>query len=273
MRKIFGILVFSLVALIISSQNTSAQTGPVYKYTHPSLETLKDLCFQTTPKGVAYRNYLINAVNVGLRDTLTITEDNLSWVFDHLHDEEVYLEEGVYMNSGWNPSSNKMVPSVGHKWTGFAWVLRVGSYVLILTKKDCGNILKYPVKRIVVEKKQFRSDVYVSPTFDYTKKESNSYVPPTTNQVLIPEIVPVSKKRTWVGRNLVWLIPTAAALVGGGIYLANQHQDAVVEIEIRSMPPAIPSQNTVGVPSDPRGMPNGTTGMKLPSGGLPIFRF
>lgn len=148
MRKL---VVFLLLTLGWSTIN--GQTGPVFQYTHPSKQILEELAKEGTIKGYVYRTYLVEKINLGLIDTtFKVSEAYVDFIFNHLYFEEVYLEEGNYMNSGYNPSTEKMTPSVGHKWTGFAWVFRVGTYAITLIKEDCGNILTGLVTRKFIPK-------------------------------------------------------------------------------------------------------------------------
>jgi len=125
---------------------SNGQTGPVFQYTNPTKEVLRSLALEESAKGYAYRNYLVRVVD-GALDTLDVSVENVSWIFDHLFLEEVYFEEEDYQNSGYDPTKNEMVPSIGHQKTMFVWVLRVGSYTIRLIKGDCGNILVAKVIR------------------------------------------------------------------------------------------------------------------------------
>jgi len=115
----------------------------------PSKEELKELAFQESAKGFAFRNSLVETINAGLKDTtFKVSVTRLNELFDHLYSEEIYLKEGKYKNSGWNPSTKKIVQSFGHEWTGFGWVFRIGTFSIICIKGDCGNILAVPVTKI-----------------------------------------------------------------------------------------------------------------------------
>jgi hypothetical protein len=139
--------------LILSWSIINGQTGPVFQYTHPSKQILEELVKEETVKGYAYRTYLVGKINLGLIDTtFKVSASYVDFIFNHLYFEEVYLEEGNYMNSGYNPSTKKMTPSMGHKWTGFAWVFRIGTYSITVIKEDCGNILSGIVSRKYIPK-------------------------------------------------------------------------------------------------------------------------
>ncbi len=145
------VVIFLLLAL--GWLDVSGQTGPVCPYNHPSKETLHALALEETSKGSSYRTYIVQVINVGLKDTtLRVSDSYINFIFQHLHLEEVELKEGYYLNSGWNPSLGKMIPSVGHGlgW-GFQWVFRIGTYSIVLIKEDCGNILVVPVIRKITQ--------------------------------------------------------------------------------------------------------------------------
>ncbi|MFA6523920.1 MAG: hypothetical protein WC264_01320 [Candidatus Paceibacterota bacterium] len=122
------------------------------KYNSPSKEELKELAFQETAKGFAFRNSLIENINAGLKDTIfKVSNTRINEIFNHLYLEEVYLEEGGYMNSGWDPKTKKIVQSIGHKnptGSEFAWVFRIGTFSIIIIRSKCGNILAVPVTRV-----------------------------------------------------------------------------------------------------------------------------
>lgn len=143
MKKSLIILILVMVWL-----GSNGQTGPVFQYNHPSKKELQDLAMSENVKGYRYRSYLIDKINLGLSDTnLRLSDSNLEFIFNNLFLEEIYLEEGGYLNSGYDPVNSKMNPSVGHKWKGFVWVFRVGTFSIPLIKEDCGNILVAPVMR------------------------------------------------------------------------------------------------------------------------------
>lgn len=145
---------------------SNGQTGPVFQYTNPSKDNLRSLALEQSPKGYAYREYLVEVVSLALADTLTlsISFKNIDWIFDHLDLEEIYFEEGEYQNSGYDPTTKKMDPSLGHKKTMFVWVLRVGSYAIPLIKGDCGNILIAKVIRTIKQSSPIKKDISLIPS-------------------------------------------------------------------------------------------------------------
>ncbi len=132
---------------------SNGQTGPVFQYTNPSKQEIYSLATEESPKGYAFRTYLLDVINSGLKDTtLRVSLVNINDVFNNLYFEEIYLEEGKYLNSGYNPSKRKMVPSVGHQWTGFGWVYKIGTFSIKTLKGDCANILSaMPVRSFVLQ--------------------------------------------------------------------------------------------------------------------------
>jgi len=174
MRKFLCILILTLSWLV-----SNGQTGPVFQYTHPSKQTLLELALSKTIEGYVYRNYLVEKINLGLVDTtVRVSRANIISIFEHMFLEEVYLKEGSYMNSGYNPLKTKMDPSVGHEWTGFAWVFRMGTYVIIIIKEDCGNILTVPVIRKVIFVPQPRPEPRPDPTPDWRTYQAPKKVYP-----------------------------------------------------------------------------------------------
>lgn len=147
MKRLIFFLLFVLGWQIVVLAGVKA----VFNYNYPSKNTLRSLVMENSPKGKAYGDYLLYAVNLGFKDTsLVISRDNIDILFNNLYSEEFILEEGDYKNSGYDDVLSKMVPSVGHKWQGFVWTFRIGTYVIRLIKTDCGNILITKVVRIKI---------------------------------------------------------------------------------------------------------------------------
>jgi len=156
-----------------------------------------------------------------------------------------------------------MVSSTGHKWSGFGWVFRVGTFVLPLLKGDCANILTVPVIRLFPKK-----------TIDTKKPETPevtnwTFVPLVVKEDAIAQIVPLklpitpSKKKfkVWIPILGALVLGTAAALLLKKGKLASTPAPPV--IEPRTMPPGIPSVPVApnpGLPGDPRSMPPGSGG-------------
>lgn len=203
MKKVF------LLLLALGWLNVIGQTGPVFPYNHPLKQDLKSLALENSPKGYAFRNYMIEVINLNLKDTtLRFSEVDVSFIFENLFFEEVYLNDGGYYNSGYNSSSKKMVASLGHKWTGFVWVFRFGTFSFPLIKEDCGNILKAEVfRREVIKEVYFKKETPHSN--ETTEKRSvvevvinNNQQPAQFQKVYIP---PKKEIRIWE-----IVIPTAA---------------------------------------------------------------
>ncbi|MFA7000195.1 MAG: hypothetical protein WC241_03720 [Candidatus Paceibacterota bacterium] len=143
MKKLFLILILAMNWLV-----SNGQTGPVFPYDNPSKQKLYNLATSDTPKGNAFIDYMVNVINIGLRDTtFRVSQFDVDDIFANLFLEEFYLNEGEYSNSGYNPSKEKMIPGVGHAWNGFGWVYRKGTFSLRLIKGDCANILRTRVLR------------------------------------------------------------------------------------------------------------------------------
>ena len=172
--------------LILSWSKLNGQTEPVFPYNHPDKQTLHSLALEGTEKGYNDRTKIVQVINLGLKDTTFCVSDSyIDFIFQHLNLEEVELKEGCYMNSGWNPSLNKMVSSVGHElgW-GFQWVFRIGTYSIILIKEDCGNVLTVPVIRTIIQKKEQQ----VSDTAKSVIQKKEQQVSDTTKSVIDIEI-------------------------------------------------------------------------------------
>ena len=214
MKRIVVILVLTINWLI-----SNGQTGPVFQYTHPSKQTLKELAKEETVKGYVYRTYLINRINLGLKDTtFKVSESYIDFIFNHLYLEEVYLSEGNYMNSGYDPSLRKMNQSIGHKWQGFAWVFRIGTYSIILIKEDCGNILTVsPIRKFVpslnTEVQKPIIERPLSNKNDWVFQEPKKLYEPKVNLYLPP--ASKEKKKIKIG----WVvIPVGVAILGTAAY-------------------------------------------------------
>lgn len=221
------LIVVLLVAL--SAIKANGQVGPVFPYTSPSKQALISLARQETAKGETYRNYLVKIINIGLRDTtLRVDARWVDYIFEHIFLEEVNLEDGMFKNSGYDPTANQMHPSLGHKigW-GFQWVFRVGTFTIVIIKRDCGNILEVPVIRTRVEIPQNIPDRFVQ-----TERDQNQYaytnivkqerfVDPNPNLFVTKTI----RTKTWFGRHWGWFagVAVGSGLVVGGIYLHNNH--------------------------------------------------
>ncbi len=151
----------------------------VFPYNYPDKSILKDLVMENSPKGKAYRDYLLYAVNLGLVDTtLTITHANIDILFNNLFSEEFTLPESGYMNSGYDSTLYKIVPSVGHAWKGFVWMLKIGSYTIPLIKTDCGNVLIA---------KAIRAKVFTTNINHIQQEPEQSFSPPKEKRVFSPK--------------------------------------------------------------------------------------
>ena len=265
-------LYFVILLVALSVIKANGQVGPVFPYTSPSKEALKSLAKQESAKGETYRNYLVKIINIGLRDTtLRVDARYVDFIFEHIYLEEVNLEDGMFKNSGYDPSTDKMHPSMGHKigW-GFQWVFRVGTFTIVIIKRDCGNILEVPVIRTKVEtppQEHFvpaERDLNQYAHTDFIKQER--FIDPNPDLFVTKTI----RTKTWFGRKWPLVVGTTV-VVGVTSYLLSRQGKStpLVAVEPRTMPPGVPSApipSTPGVPSDPRGMPTGTGGMIFGTG-------
>jgi len=268
-------VVVLLVALSVIK--VSGQVGPVFQYTSPSIEALKSLAKQESVKGETYRNYLIKTINIGLRDTtLRVDARYVDYIFNHLFLEEVNLEDDMFKNSGYDPITNSMCPSLGHKigW-GFQWVFRIGTFTIVIIKRDCGNILEVPVIRRKVE---------LPPEKPVEKVQQQQLIQLVVVIVQKSDSSTVNKSVTEIGHTP--FLKTTAVKIGGtvivlggvGVLVKNllipalfPHKKTIVTVEPRTMPPGIPTvtptpgpptpppvpPTSPGLPSDPRTMPGG----------------
>jgi len=240
MKKNVLFLILTIVWL-----GLSGQVGPVFQYGHIKKEEIKKLFSEDTPKGLSYRTYLVQAINLGLNDTpgFKVTEADSIYIFDHLFLEEADFNGVVYQNSGYDSTQMRMISSNGNGWKGFVWVFRLGTFSLPLIKEDCGNILIAPIENI--------------PLIDFSKQttQSGDFIPEAQNQnqrtpfggirdinitininnqppqlsplpptpPIIPAISDDVKTRTWMGRNWPWLV-TAAVLTTTTCVVGN-HND------------------------------------------------
>lgn len=221
MKKIFLFLSLSIVLMSLSGQ-----TGPVFQYNHPLKQTIKTLSLENSSKGHAFRTYLLEVVNSNLKDTtLLFSKEDIPFIFESLYFEEVYLQQGGYMNSGYNPSMKKMVPSLGHKWIGFAWVFRIGTFSFPLIKEDCGNILKTEVFRKKIQevsysnKKTVRDTIYLQPKVIIR----NVFSEENKVQEKVPEIILEKKEKTKFWK---FVAPILGATALATVYmLLNNNRD------------------------------------------------
>lgn len=262
-------LFFVALLVALSAIKVTGQVGPVFPYTSPSKEALKSLAKKESAKGETYRNYLVKIINIGLRDTtLRVDARYVDFIFEHIYLEEVNLEDGAFKNSGYDPTANQMHPSLGHKigW-GFQWVFRVGTFTIVIIKRDCGNILEVPVirRKIVEIPPPNITERFIPAEKDQnqyawtkiTKQDQLDFVNPNSNLFVTQTI----RTKTWFGRNWGYIagIVGASALTTGGIIWYNNRNHHIAVIEPRTMPPGIPAKpSTPGLPSDPRNMPPGT---------------
>lgn len=199
MRKTLLFLTLALVGLVARAQE------PVFDYTNPTLDQIFSLAKGNTDEGRAYKQYMIAAVNVGLKDT-SFKVSSLDEIQSRLFLEEVTLEEGSFINSGYSRSQKVMKPSVGHYYHGFAWVYKIGTFSIILLKKNCANVLIVAPIRIKLPdpvkqpaKKEYTPPAYNPPSYTPTSYKAPAYVNFT------PTRTTVKKNNTllWVGLGAV----------------------------------------------------------------------
>jgi hypothetical protein len=146
MKKLFH-LVFVFISSIIMM---NAQTVPVFSYTHPSLSEIKKLAGSSDEKGHAFYIYLQETINMKLAGTdikLRISDSQqlgLDSMFKYIapKPEEFTLEEGAWLNSGYNVADKKMEASMGHDETEFCYLFKIGVYSFALMKADCANVIR-----------------------------------------------------------------------------------------------------------------------------------
>ncbi|MCE9517653.1 hypothetical protein K8Q96_01470 [Candidatus Nomurabacteria bacterium] len=251
------VFMFLFLAFVLEIKG---QTGPVFPYNNPSKETIKALAKENSVKGSVFRTYLVQTINLGLVDTtLKVSTANIDYTFDRLFYEEIYLEEGGYKNSGYNPTLKKMVSSTGHKWSGFGWVFRVGTFKITLLKGDCANILTVPVVRLEVKKvppkTQDSPEVLSKWTFIPLAEQKEEPISKSTVVSKDNAASPGKKKIK------AWVPILGAAILGTAAYLIFKKGKTaqIIEppiIDPRTMPPGLPS-GPGGIPSDPRSQPPG----------------
>ncbi|MES2930425.1 MAG: hypothetical protein V4665_01430 [Patescibacteria group bacterium] len=206
------IIVF--LTVVLGGLQSNAQVGPVFQYTTPSKSEILDLATSQTPKGKAFARYLISQTNVGLKDT-SYRVSSVEEIFQNLYWEDVTLIGGTYINSGYDPQKGRMVPSIGNAWSGFAWVYRVGTFVIPLLKGDCANVLTGLGSRLritltspVIIPSKIPSD---NRLLRYESTEKKQLVPftPTAN-TQVPQVE--KKKFPWV------LVIVGSVVTTTGIY-------------------------------------------------------
>lgn len=267
MKKVGIVLILVMVWL-----GLKGQTGPVFPYNHPSKQTLRELAREETVKGYVYRKYLVETINLGLKDTaFKVSLSYVDFIFNHIFLEEVYLKEGMYKNSGYNPSTKKMDSSVGHQWNvqgkGFAWVFRVGTYSIVLIKEDCGNILTVPVIRKFVQAPMLSQQPTLIKQDDWSSFQSPRRV--VKEQEINPSVLVINQQSEKIGffktRFARIGLPIIAVGVGVGTGLLIANWD-------RSSPlPLIEEGGPVGAPSYPADEDGGPVGSpSYPADGGPV---
>ncbi len=138
MKKIFVILI-----AILSGLQSSGQRGPIMPYGSYSKAQVKALAQGDSEKSKEFRSKLVAWVAGCLKDTLTINGSSIDFIFDHTESEEINLKADQYQNSGLTPT-NKIQFFLGGNYEGYAGVMRIGSYKIILYKENCVNLLRVP---------------------------------------------------------------------------------------------------------------------------------
>jgi hypothetical protein len=205
------IYLFLLIQGVIGVMGVYAQTKgnveAVFPYNFPSKEAIFNLASSNTPKGIAYAKQMLKAVNNGLRHADTSYRiSSIDEISSNLFYEDVTLPEGDYINSGFNTTTLQMKESVGHKWSGFAWVYKIGSISIILFKGDCGNVVIVAVIKAKTQPVNPTAIGYVPPPRDVTGYVSapRQYTPP------VKPLPTLKNKFPWG-----WVV--AGAVVGGGV--------------------------------------------------------
>jgi len=207
MRALLVVLILTLGWLKLNGQ-----TGPVFQYTNPSKQEIYNLAMEESPKGYAFRTYLLEVINEGLRDTISFLPSKINDVFNNLYFEEIYLLDEPYKNSGYNPSKKSMVPSDGNPWKGFGWVFRIGSYSIRILKGDCANILKTKVIRRFVStppsSKQIEREISSPPhdwrTYRAPKPSSSVVVEEQKEEIQKEVVVEVHTSKFWAFQKRNW---------------------------------------------------------------------
>ncbi len=255
---------FLLLLVLICQVVTPLTAGvkAVFPYDYPYRKALYSLSMKDTPKGRAYLEYLLYASNLAFMDTaFSFTKGNLQILFDNLYSEELFLQDQGYMNSGYDDVAFKMVPSVGHSWKGFVWVLRLGSYIVPLIKTDCGNILVVKAERLkptqviprLVET-QTPPVVYKQPKRVVEERPKSVVFEEVHHLVAKPIFVETKKGLSKELKIGMFVIPVSAIVVGALIYLSKNNQSDYREERGRTRPPTRGGGNNGGpVDSDPSG--------------------
>lgn len=208
MKRILLILILALVGFA-----SKAQVEAVFPYTTPTKDVIQKLASSNTLKGLAYRQEILKALNVGLRDT-TYRPTTMEEVFSHLFSEDMELKAGTFINSGYNTKTHQMDESVGHYYNNFLWVFKIGTYTIPLLKADCANVLiVQPIRNELLEfiptpKEEEQKKIQ----FEVPKPEIAVPAHFTFTQTPAAKV----KNHKWVK----WVIGTIAA--GGIAYLATK---------------------------------------------------
>jgi hypothetical protein len=239
MKKLAIMLILTLGWL-----KSYCQVEAVFPYNHPSKDMLYNLAQSQTAKGNAYAQYLITRINIGLRDT-SYKVSSVDEIFPHLFLEDITpLTAHTYINSGYDPKKKAMVSSLGNAFSGFAWVFRIGSFIIIVIKDDCGNILTVSPIRITPPA---HSTPLTQPYEQQVQPRLPSYVEVITTTT--KDSVVIKKGISTLG--WIGIGAGGAAIVVGAIYLLT-HKDKPKDTGGPGGTPANPGTTT------PSGGPGGT---------------
>jgi hypothetical protein len=186
--------------LIFGELKSNAQRGPILPYGSHTKEEIKKLSLGDSKKSQEYRDNLLYWLNVCLKDSLVLNGNNLDWIFNHIGSEEVNLKEGQYQNSGITPK-DKIEFFSGHDYEGYAGVFRCGSYMIVLYKENCANLL-----RVSQKLKQ------INPVGKVPEKKDT--IPPPPVKKRLPDLVEKEKKP--IRDTIVYIVKETKTIIHDG---------------------------------------------------------
>lgn len=225
-------LILGLVLVVIATVLGFGQRlhNPVQPYNENGYTLIQFESFASKPNeySASYRKKLLEVVNRFLRSTKLYKKYNngdplderwISWIF---YPGRTWSERRVYENGFRNTWQSFDGKSVEWYWDysifdGLVMVLHLEGYKLDIGKTVCTNLVDVPYifTGKIIPKKRDMPDLpepkrLILPFDDYKPT-------PVKKEVIV---VP-TKSKTWVGKNLVWIIPTSIAIISGGVYLAK----------------------------------------------------
>lgn len=254
MKTVLGVLILILNGLV-----SSGQRQPILPYGHYGPSEIKSFVEGDSPKAKQYKDLLLHKTG----------EDNLDSLLKKVFIRDTTFEAGVYDNTCWDVSTQKVFPFLGEYFKGKVYVYRNKIFEMVLWKDTCANILNTGRRYLnLIPEDQPHKVVKVDSLGGGTI--INNTTTNIVNNYGAKDTIPnksLENLGTTHNDSVKWY-NTTVARIGEGLLLAyggyrlygllNKEKPQVVEkkpdpiippvVEPRRMPPD-------GIPSDPRTMP------------------